>query len=185
MSCARNTHSKIQEKLSHLVPDSCCSPRNAGSCSLRTHIGKSPMVTRSNTYSLEFSKLHSSHNLARREQLAEFQGTSVVHSHGFFLKQTTFQTRSFHGVTSSTLAAQMRMGRISDGLPFFLRTGSQMSDHPLSNTVRLGSSETRHGIFGTCTPRRVQPSSFSCSSYLENFIITNSASFREKHLYHG
>ena len=101
--CARNTHSQIQQKLSHLVPDSCCSPRNAGSCSLRTHIGKSPMVTRSNTYSHEFSKLHSSHNLACREQLAEFQGTSIVHSHGFFLKQTTFQTRSFHGVTLSML----------------------------------------------------------------------------------
>ena len=152
-----------------------CSPRNAASCSLRTHIGKSSMVTRSSTYPLEFSKL----------QLAKFQGTSVVHSHGFYLKQKTFQTRSFHGVTSSTLAVQTRMGRISDGLPFFLRTGSQMTDHPLSNTVRQGSSETRHRISGTCTPKRVQPSPFSCSSYLENFIITNSPSFREKNFYHG
>ena len=102
-----------------------------------------------------------------------------------FKEQTTFQTRSFHRVISSTLAAQTRMGRISDGLPFFLWTGSQMTDHLLSNTVRQGSSETRHGISGTCTPKGVQPSPCSCSSYWENFIITNSPSFKEKHLYHG
>ena len=125
------------------------------------------------THSILFSQVQQ-----KLLHLAEFQGTSVVHSHGFFLstfkEQTTFQTRSFHGVPTSslTLTAQTRMGRISDGLPFFLRTGSQMTDHPLSNTVRQGSSETRHGISGTCTPKRVQPSPFSCSSYWENSVGT-------------